>query len=111
MVIHGNDSHLHMMAMPMEQLEERANRLNDMLSTIKDVNCCVVQVNSAPGGGSLPGQQLPSFGVSVEVGSMSEVELERRLPPAGHTHHIAHSGEQGYLGCAHTAGRRFSGHF
>ena len=70
---------LHMMAMPMEQLEERANRLNDMLSTIKDVNCCVVQVNSAPGGGSLPGQQLPSFGVSVKVGSMSEVELERRL--------------------------------
>ncbi len=70
---------LHMMVMPMEQLEERANRLNDMLSTIKDVNCCVVQVNSAPGGGSLPGQQLPSFGVSVKVGSMSEVELERRL--------------------------------
>jgi len=70
---------LRMMAVPMEQLEERANRLNDMLNTIKDVNCSVVQVNSASGGGSLPGQQLPSFGVSLEVGSMSEVELERRL--------------------------------
>jgi L-seryl-tRNA(Ser) seleniumtransferase len=70
---------LHMMAMPMEQLQERANRLNDMLNTIKDVNCAVVQVNSASGGGSLPGQQLPSFGVSLEIGSMSEVELERRL--------------------------------
>ncbi len=70
---------LRMMAMPLQQLQERANRLKDMLSTIKGVTCCVIQVNSAAGGGSLPGEQLPSFGVYLEVDSMSEVELERRL--------------------------------
>jgi L-seryl-tRNA(Ser) seleniumtransferase len=64
---------------PAEQLRERADWIVGALGRTPEVS--VVAVESPVGGGSMPGQTLPSFGVSVTVRSPSSAARELRTKP------------------------------
>ncbi len=61
------------------EIKERATRLRRKLSAIKGVRCQVVESESQVGGGSVPGQNLPSFAVSVEPDDMGLDAFEEKL--------------------------------
>ena len=66
---------------PVEQLEQRAaslaRRLRERLSDGTKIEA--TPVSSVAGGGSLPGLELPSFGLTISHGEQSSAELQRRL--------------------------------
>ena len=66
---------------PLEELEQRAGALVDRLEkrATEGVKVDAVPLGSVAGGGSLPGLELPSFGLSVVDGERSSAELQRRL--------------------------------
>jgi L-seryl-tRNA(Ser) seleniumtransferase len=70
---------LQMLATPIDELERRAQAVREVLSKIEGVDAIVVKTASESGGGSLPGEELPSFGVALVVTPLSDVELEEKL--------------------------------
>lgn len=66
---------------PLEELEQRAGtlagRLAERLSDRTKVEAR--PLSSVAGGGSLPGLELPSFGLMITDGERSSAELQRRL--------------------------------
>ena len=82
--LQGNASTLPLWQMaqaPLDELERRAvslaQRLQEGLSDRIKVEA--VPLRSVAGGGSLPGVELPSFGLAISDGEQSSAELQRRL--------------------------------
>ena len=73
---------LKMISLSLPQLEERAKKLTSRLQALDPDQRLEIQVASSSsqvGGGSLPGQDLPSYAVAIHSRLMSTQELERRL--------------------------------
>jgi L-seryl-tRNA(Ser) seleniumtransferase len=73
---------LKMISLSLPQLEERAKELAGRLQTLDIDQRFEIQVASSfsqVGGGSLPGQDLPSYAVAIHARLISTRELERRL--------------------------------
>ena len=66
---------------PLDELEDRAAELAEKLraQVSEDTKVEAAAVASVAGGGSLPGLELPSFGLAVADGEKSSAELQRRL--------------------------------
>jgi len=61
-----------------DELKKKERRLIRLCKGTK-ANCQLVPVTSRAGGGALPDQDLPGYGVAVEPAGMSVSELETRL--------------------------------
>jgi L-seryl-tRNA(Ser) seleniumtransferase len=70
---------LRMMRMPLENLASRAATLAGKLSEISSFSAKIVEGESVIGGGSTPGQSLPTRLVAVHHNRMSAQELETAL--------------------------------
>ncbi len=62
----------------LETLEARARTISSQISS-DGVKAQAVPVESVTGGGSLPGESLPSWAIAIESSERSADELERRL--------------------------------
>ena len=69
---------LRMLAATQSGLREKAERLAALLEPVRG-QISVADEESRAGGGSLPGQTLPSVAVEVKPAAISAAELERRL--------------------------------
>ncbi|MBE3592996.1 MAG: L-seryl-tRNA(Sec) selenium transferase [Thermoanaerobacter sp.] len=70
---------LKMLTLKPSQLYEKAAILNKLVLTIPKVKSKVVEIASLSGGGSLPEESLPSYGITLEVEGFDAEDLERRL--------------------------------
>jgi len=71
---------LSMLSVSQEDLEEKARKLAEVLSTLlPEVSFLVEPDRSQAGGGSLPLVELPTWVVRVQGGPVTEEELSRRL--------------------------------
>lgn len=70
---------LNMMIAPLSLLKERAERLKSMLESVTKLECTVIELSSEAGGGSLPEQGIPSFGLALRMDGMSAAELSQAL--------------------------------
>jgi L-seryl-tRNA(Ser) seleniumtransferase len=71
---------LRLLAMPLDELQRRAEALTEQLRTIPGIGSVNVREDaSAVGGGSLPDQTLPTRVVEIEAAGVSDTELARRL--------------------------------
>jgi L-seryl-tRNA(Ser) seleniumtransferase len=70
---------LKMLTLKPSQLYEKAAILNKLVLTIPRVKSRVVEIASLSGGGSLPEESLPSYGITLEVEGFDAEDLERRL--------------------------------
>ncbi len=70
-------------ACPAEGLRDRAHRIAVELASTGRADVTVVEARSAVGGGSLPGQTLPSWGVSLRVASPERAARELRTGAGG----------------------------
>jgi L-seryl-tRNA(Ser) seleniumtransferase len=71
-----------MIALEASELRARAERVVERAATEAGrSDLTVVPVESPVGGGSLPGQTLPSFGISVPAGSPSRAAARLRAGP------------------------------
>jgi L-seryl-tRNA(Ser) seleniumtransferase len=70
---------LKMLTAQPSQLYEKAAILNKLVLTIPRVKSKVVEITSLSGGGSLPEESLPSYGITLEVEGFDAEDLERRL--------------------------------
>ncbi len=79
---------LNMLSMTPEKLEKKAEKFKEVLAKY-NVECSVVPDEGQVGGGSVPANMLPSFGVAVNTKGVSLQKLEERLrfgenPVVGH---------------------------
>lgn len=49
-----------------EELSKKAEQMNALLSDLPDVECKIVQLSSKAGGGSLPEEEFPSYGIALK---------------------------------------------
>ncbi|MDP9067812.1 MAG: L-seryl-tRNA(Sec) selenium transferase [Actinomycetota bacterium] len=70
-----------MASVPLERLEERARKMSVSVAirVSADVKVEPLPLSSVAGGGSLPGVELSSFGLSILSGERSAAELQRGL--------------------------------
>jgi L-seryl-tRNA(Ser) seleniumtransferase len=71
---------LRMLSMPVENLELRASKIAQQISYLPFIGSCdVVEDQAMLGGGSLPTQKIPTWGVSIEHADNSIQQLANRL--------------------------------
>ncbi|MGB9809112.1 MAG: L-seryl-tRNA(Sec) selenium transferase, partial [Caldanaerobacter sp.] len=70
---------LKMLTAKASQLYKKAVILNKLVLTIPKVKSRVVEIASLSGGGSLPEESLPSYGVTLEMEGFDAEDLEKRL--------------------------------
>jgi L-seryl-tRNA(Ser) seleniumtransferase len=74
---------LHMVRIPVEQLQMRAEKF---ASTICDgsakIDCKAINTSAAAGGGSLPGESMHSYGITLSVKGIRPVKLAELLRTA-----------------------------
>jgi L-seryl-tRNA(Ser) seleniumtransferase len=70
---------LRMIRTPVEAIDARARRLAARLATLPDVRVELANGESVAGGGSTPGQSLPTTLVSLDPAHYSAEEMARRL--------------------------------
>ncbi|MGB9780251.1 L-seryl-tRNA(Sec) selenium transferase [Caldanaerobacter sp.] len=70
---------LKMLTAKASQLYKKAAILNKLVLTIPKVKSRVVEIASLSGGGSLPEESLPSYGVTLEMEGFDAEDLEKRL--------------------------------
>ena len=68
-----------MLGQSLDELERRATSLAEAVGATEDVKVEVVLTEGLAGGGSLPEETIPSYGLSISGGSRSAAELERSL--------------------------------
>jgi L-seryl-tRNA(Ser) seleniumtransferase len=71
---------LDMIFKPVSDIKTRAEEfVRTICATTDKILCEVVETDAAAGGGSLPGESLPSYGVVLSVGSIKPNRLAERL--------------------------------
>lgn len=70
---------LNMLTAQVEKLEKKANDLYDTLKDIEGFEISIVKTESEVGGGSLPLEKLPSYGVSISSDELNEGKIEEKL--------------------------------
>jgi L-seryl-tRNA(Ser) seleniumtransferase len=72
---------LHMIMLPFEEIQKRAQRLADGLTKISQsrVHTRLLERSSKTGGGALPLMELPSLCVAVRIKGISPNTLEKRM--------------------------------
>lgn len=68
-----------MLTIKKEKLWEKAEKLKNILSNIDNLYVDILDIASMAGGGSLPGVDLPSYGVTIRIDNMTPNELEKKL--------------------------------
>jgi len=69
------------LSISIDELKQKAERLGSMLKHLIDFNWKVelLEINSQAGGGSLPGANMPSFGIGLKAPNQSAASLELML--------------------------------
>ena len=74
---------LQMLRLTQAKLEERANTLESKLKAIKNLTTQTIKTDSKAGGGSLPTESFPSYGVQVRHAALSAQSFSTKLRQAG----------------------------
>lgn len=70
---------LKMLTLNKDILYERAVRLKDILSDINKVKTDIIEVSSMAGGGALAEQDIPSYGIKIEIDNLSSNDIENKF--------------------------------
>ncbi|MCL2855848.1 MAG: L-seryl-tRNA(Sec) selenium transferase [Defluviitaleaceae bacterium] len=70
---------LAMLTSPLDKLEEKAKKLHEMLKGIKNCHVEIAETMSQAGGGSLPGENFPSYAISIAPTKISVAECADKL--------------------------------
>lgn len=73
---------LAMIMTPIDQIKERAQKFADTIRDANGITCRVVETNATAGGGSLPGESMHSYGVTLEVKGLRPVKIAELLRQA-----------------------------
>jgi L-seryl-tRNA(Ser) seleniumtransferase len=70
---------LKMLTLNKDILYERAVKLKDILSDINKVKTDIIEVSSMAGGGALAEQDIPSYGIKIEIDNLSSNDIENKF--------------------------------
>jgi L-seryl-tRNA(Ser) seleniumtransferase len=71
---------LALLSAPLAELQQRAQRFaGTICDATKKISCHAVATRSKAGGGSLPGEEMDSYGVEIDCPSLSAAEIAERL--------------------------------
>ncbi|HEY9790486.1 MAG TPA: L-seryl-tRNA(Sec) selenium transferase [Candidatus Obscuribacterales bacterium] len=71
---------LALLSAPLAQLQERAERFaGTICDATKKISCRALSTRSKAGGGSLPGEEMDSFGIEINCRDLSAAEIAERL--------------------------------
>ncbi|QSZ26837.1 L-seryl-tRNA(Sec) selenium transferase [Aceticella autotrophica] len=70
---------LKMLTLNKDILYERAVKLKDILSNINKVKTDIIEISSMAGGGALAEQDIPSYGIKIEIDNLSSNDIENKF--------------------------------